>query len=157
MNYTKPLPRSEYEKRLSELAGKCAFCKETPSGLLIKEYKYWSWQFSLFPYHRQHTLIILKAHRIQFGETTDEEALELRDIMKEVEHQYRKSGLVNKDSEDRNQLFIGWRSRAENATKPEVAHLHLHVYPDFEGSLKDTLHDDAHLADTSKLRKSYTI
>jgi len=153
MDYSKPLPRSAYSKRSAELNGTCAFCGEIQKELLLESFLYWTWQFSLFPYYRQHTLLIPKRHCIKFEDLTDEEVVELKTIMKEVEKRYRESGIVDKDLPERNQLFIGWRSRAEVASRPEVAHLHLHIYPDFEGSEEGNLDPEAHLEDINKLRK----
>jgi len=153
MDYSKPLPRSAYPKRLEELDGECVFCSDIPKGLLIEDFSYWTWQYALFPYHKQHTLLILKRHCTEFGDLTDAEAVEFKNIIKEAEGRYRKNGIIDKDLPKRNQLFIGWRSRADNKSKPKVAHLHLHMYPDFEGSIKETLDPEAHLEDINKLRK----
>lgn len=153
MDYSKPLPRSEYSKRSAELNGACAFCGEAPEGLLLDNFSHWIWQYSLFPYYRQHTLLIPKRHCIKFEDLTDEEVIELKTIMKEVEKRYRESGIIHKDLPKRNHLFIGWRSRAEAASKPEVAHLHLHIHPDFEGSAEEIIDPDAYLEDINRLRK----
>ncbi len=130
MKMDKPQPREEYKNHLSKLEDRCAFCEMSPD-LNIKEYKYWIWAFSAFPYRKQHTLLIPKRHILRFSDLLENEILELKKISEDLEVSYRKSKIISEKSEFGDQIFMTWRSRENSEKKAPVAHFHIHVYPKF--------------------------
>jgi diadenosine tetraphosphate (Ap4A) HIT family hydrolase len=145
-NQIKLLPRSKYKEYITDLKGKCVFCrKEEP--LLIKELKYWRWMFAAFPYRKYHTLIVVKRHVIKFSDLNIEELLELKEILVFIESHYKKKNIVSEESQFGEQLFFSWRSRYNDEVKKSVSHLHLHIYPKFTEETNEVIGEDSHKID----------
>lgn len=139
MNIEKPSSRKEYEKHLTTLDGKCAFC-DNNTKLTLKEFNHWVWIFSAFPYKKHHTLLIPKRHVTRFSELHAQELEEFTSILIEIESSYRTSKIVDESSSFGDQIFFSWRSRHNDSIKKSVAHFHLHIYPKF-GTIDDVLLD----------------
>lgn len=143
-------PRSEYQDHLKSLGGNCAFCP-VASGCLIAEYEKWLWIYSAFPYRKYHTLLVPKRHLILFQQLSDDELLEMKKIVAEIERTYFSSGIIGASSDCGDQIFFCWRSRFDPSIKMPVAHLHLHIYPKSGGADDVLLDPTSHEIDKSKL------
>ncbi len=144
--------RDRYPARLKELAvdKKCGFCNLNRE-FILKIYTHWIWVYSEFPYWKHNTIVISKNHKVKFADLLPEELAELKTIFIEAENAFIKSGIIK--SESNWGMDILWRQRASIEGYETRSHIHIHLCPNREGLYNPILDPEAHLIDTSLLRK----
>ncbi len=73
------------------MTGKCIFCEIKENELVLKEYKYWSLVLAESQFLIGWSHAILKRHAERFEELTDEELIELKQVIKELKSALKKT------------------------------------------------------------------
>jgi diadenosine tetraphosphate (Ap4A) HIT family hydrolase len=144
--------RDQYSLKLKELdiEKKCGFCN-LKDEFILKEYEYWIWVYSEFPYWKYNTIVISKKHKVKFADLLPEELSELKTIFIEAENAFVKSGIMPQESSWG--MDILWRQRVAMEGYETRSHIHIHLCPHQEGLFTSILDPEAHLINTNLLKE----
>ena len=122
----KLLKRKDYEKWFAEIpADICTFCEWRKYQMVIKEGYEWVWIANIAPYWKRHTLLLPKRHFESYGDMSNGETIELRQILKFAMEKYEEAGY--------NRFIHFWRKRPMDNKQKKVKHFHIHLCDDYDG------------------------
>lgn len=145
----KIMSRIEYEEWMAKQPKDlCAFCEWKKNQIVIYEGYKWLWVANLAPYWKIHTLLVPKRHFKEYGEMTNSEAVEFKQLIDKAIKKYETLGV---------ERFVHfWRKRKNSfdpkTGKKKVDHFHVHLCDDFDGMWDPILDDKAKEWDVNIMR-----
>ncbi len=131
----KLLSRPQYDKWLKKLPKDyCTFCHYDEFQIILHEGYEWVWIANIAPYWYYHTMLIPKRHFTEFGDMTNSEAIEFKQILSLAMKRYRSQKLYRPDKTLIEKYVYFWRKRdnlvdkISGTTRPD--HFHIHISPD---------------------------
>jgi len=145
----KLLSRKQYDKFMKTLpVGYCTFCNWKDYQIVLHEGYQWIWIANFAPYWKYHTMLVPKRHFEEFGEMTNSEAVEFKQLLKLAMDRYESKTLYGENGDEIKNYVYFWRRRGNHfdsiSGTQRPSHFHVHFVPDKEHLWDPIVSNKAH-------------